>query len=80
MSEEKWEEIAFQQLAGIKIVCERCKHQVNINYSYRCFDCNFWFCRDCAMIHFKKEEEIKRLKNRIKKLNEYCDIVHINTE
>lgn len=42
----------FQRLVGIKVICAGCGNRVNQNYCYRCFDCDCWFCKDCAGIHF----------------------------
>ena len=47
-------DVIFQRLIGIKVICGDCKKRVNLNYSYRCYDCDYWFCKDCAKIHFKR--------------------------
>lgn len=32
----------------------KCGRQVSIKNAFKCLYCNFWFCKECAEIHFGK--------------------------
>lgn len=37
----------------IKIKCGNCGKEINLFYSFRCFECKIIFCKKCAEEHFK---------------------------